>query len=73
MIVCQVREPYTSVKFLAERIPVVKLLKIKHPELDPNEKSSTDELKWSAYNICDGIEISLCKIIQKSFQHFNYL
>lgn len=43
--IAQVREPYTTVKFLAERIDVPKLLKIHHPENDDT---------WSAIDICDG-------------------
>lgn len=43
--IAQVREPYTAVKFLAERIDLPKLLKILHPENDDT---------WSAMDICDG-------------------
>lgn len=43
--IAQVREPYTAVKFLAERVELSKLLRIPHPENDDT---------WSAMDICDG-------------------
>ncbi|KAL6426727.1 hypothetical protein ACFW04_009230 [Cataglyphis niger] len=43
--IAQVREPYTTIKFLAERIDLPKLLRISHPENDDT---------WSAMDICDG-------------------
>ncbi|KYM92420.1 Guanine nucleotide-binding protein-like 1 [Atta colombica] len=43
--IAQVREPYTVVQFLAERVNLPKLLKIPHPENDDT---------WSAMDICDG-------------------
>ncbi|XP_003703243.1 nucleostemin 4 [Megachile rotundata] len=43
--IAQVREPYTTIKFLAERIDLPKLLKIPHPDNDDT---------WSAMDICDG-------------------
>ncbi|XP_011864993.1 PREDICTED: guanine nucleotide-binding protein-like 1 [Vollenhovia emeryi] len=43
--IAQVREPYTVVQFLAERINLPRLLKIQHPENDDT---------WSAMDICDG-------------------
>ena len=42
--IAQVREPYTTVKFLAERIDLLKLLKLQHPDNDDT---------WSAIDICD--------------------
>lgn len=47
--IAQVREPYTPVGFLAQRIPLVKILKITHPDAD-----ETSSPEWSAYDICDG-------------------
>ncbi|PIK38905.1 putative guanine nucleotide-binding protein-like 1 isoform X1 [Apostichopus japonicus] len=46
--IAQVREPYTPVGFLAQRIPLVKILKITHPDAD-----ETSSPEWSAYDICD--------------------
>ncbi|XP_050419959.1 guanine nucleotide-binding protein-like 1 isoform X2 [Adelges cooleyi] len=43
--IAQLREPYSTVKFLAERLNLVKILNLQHPE--PGE----DE--WSAMDICD--------------------
>lgn len=47
--IAQVREPYGSVKFLAERLDIPKLLAIKHPEGDDEE--------WSAMDICDAFAL----------------
>lgn len=44
--ISQVREPYTPVKYLAERLDLPKLLNIQHPENDDT---------WSAMDICEGI------------------
>ncbi|XP_014261286.1 guanine nucleotide-binding protein-like 1 [Cimex lectularius] len=43
--IAQLREPYTSIKYLAERIDLVKMLKLEHP---------TNDDEWSAIDICDG-------------------
>lgn len=43
--IAQVREPFSSVQYVAERLDLAKLLKLQHPEGD-------DE--WSAMDICDG-------------------
>nr|XP_033329149.1 guanine nucleotide-binding protein-like 1 [Megalopta genalis] len=43
--IAQARQPYSSVKFLAEKIDLPKLLKIQHPDGDDT---------WSAMDICDG-------------------
>lgn len=42
--IAQVREPYTAVKYLAERIDLPKILKIQHQDNDDT---------WSAMDICD--------------------
>ncbi|KAK1116981.1 hypothetical protein K0M31_017031 [Melipona bicolor] len=42
--IAQVREPYTTIKFLAERIDLPKILKLQHPDNDNT---------WSAMDICD--------------------
>ncbi|XP_039625919.1 guanine nucleotide-binding protein-like 1 isoform X1 [Polypterus senegalus] len=47
--VSQIQEPYTSVGYLAERIPVQKILKLKHPK---ESEGSTDP-HWSAWDICE--------------------
>lgn len=43
--IAQVSEPYTTIKFLAERIDLPKILKLQHPDNDDT---------WSAMDICDG-------------------
>lgn len=43
--IAQLREPYSTIKFLAERLNLIKLLNLQHPEPDENE--------WSAIDICD--------------------
>lgn len=43
--IAQVREPYTTIKFVAERLDLPKLLKIQHQDNDDT---------WSAIDICDG-------------------
>lgn len=42
--IAQVREPYSTVKFLAERIDLPSILKLQHQENDDT---------WSAMDICD--------------------
>ncbi|XP_060069703.1 guanine nucleotide-binding protein-like 1 [Ylistrum balloti] len=48
--IAQVREPYSPVGFLAERIDVVKQLCLKHPHYEGNKAQS--QIEWSAYDIC---------------------
>jgi hypothetical protein len=43
--IAQLREPISVVQFLAERLNLVKLLKLQHPENDET---------WSAFDVCDG-------------------
>ena len=47
--IAQLREPYASVKFLAERVDLPKLLSLKHPEENSKE--------WSAMDICEAFAI----------------
>lgn len=42
--IAQVREPCASIKFLAERINLPKILKLQHPDNDDT---------WSGMDICD--------------------
>ncbi|XP_053694874.1 guanine nucleotide-binding protein-like 1 [Sabethes cyaneus] len=44
--IAQLREPYASVKYLAERINLPDLLALKHPSNDASEE-------WSAIDVCD--------------------
>jgi hypothetical protein len=43
--IAQLREPYSTVQYLAERMDLIKLLHIKHPD---------DDEYWCAMDICDG-------------------
>ncbi|CAK1592486.1 unnamed protein product [Parnassius mnemosyne] len=43
--IAQLREPYTTIRYLAERLDLPKLLRISHPENDDT---------WSPRDICDG-------------------
>lgn len=48
--VAQIQEPYTAVGYLASRIPVQALLRLRHPEAeDPSA-----EHPWCAWDICEG-------------------
>ncbi|XP_019849904.1 PREDICTED: guanine nucleotide-binding protein-like 1 isoform X1 [Amphimedon queenslandica] len=62
--IAQVKEPYTSIGYLAERVPLVELLQLSHPEEEKMEEgdtvggaiatvSSESSLNWTAWNICD--------------------
>ena len=46
--IAQVREPYTAVMYLAERLPLPQLLQLQHPEGQNRE----DVMQWSADDIC---------------------
>lgn len=43
--ISQVREPYTAVGYIAERIPLERLYDLK--------KISTEQKEWSAFEICE--------------------
>uniref|UniRef100_A0A8D0HG25 Guanine nucleotide-binding protein-like 1 n=1 Tax=Sphenodon punctatus TaxID=8508 RepID=A0A8D0HG25_SPHPU len=47
--IAQIQEPYTSVGYLAARIPVQSLLKLKNP----NAEDGTPETQWCAWDICE--------------------
>ena len=36
--IAQVREPYTAVGYLAQRVPLVRLLRLEHPDADPQQR-----------------------------------
>ncbi|CAA9993145.1 unnamed protein product [Nesidiocoris tenuis] len=58
--IAQLRDPYSSVKFMAERIDLVSMLKLEHPEHD-------DE--WSAIDVCDGQSESKSEHTLSTFFH----
>lgn len=43
--IAQLREPFSAVQYLAERLDLPNLLKLQHPEQDE---------EWSAMDVCDG-------------------
>ncbi|XP_078073639.1 guanine nucleotide-binding protein-like 1 isoform X2 [Mustelus asterias] len=51
--IAQIQEPYTSVGYLAARIPVPKLLKLRHPNLEEDKPGEQTEAKFTAWDICE--------------------
>lgn len=49
----QVKEPYSVVGYLAQRLDVPRLLKLVPPDCESGGGHSKDYL-WSAFNICEG-------------------
>lgn len=47
--IAQLREPYTCIRYLAERIDLAKLLNLQHP--DP--EAGCEHQSWSAHEICE--------------------
>lgn len=56
--VSQLREPYSSVGYLCERVPFLSVLKLKHPSLVEGEPQQGDqkseEPSWTAWDVCEG-------------------
>ena len=52
--IAQVREPFTIVGYLAERVPLVEILKLKHPSEEEEEGGASATHEWTAWDICDG-------------------
>lgn len=58
--IAQVPDPYTSVNYLAERVPLEKILDLKPlPEDDDDDrkKSSKQDYEWTTWNICEAFAI----------------
>ncbi|XP_051899706.1 LOW QUALITY PROTEIN: guanine nucleotide-binding protein-like 1 [Pristis pectinata] len=51
--IAQIQEPYTSVGYLAARIPVQKLLKLRHPSLGAEGPEEQAQAKFTAWDICE--------------------
>ncbi|GFY74754.1 guanine nucleotide-binding protein-like 1 [Trichonephila inaurata madagascariensis] len=49
--ISQLREPYSAITYLGQRVQLPQVLKIRHPEQEYFE--SEEEIKWSAYDICE--------------------
>uniref|UniRef100_A0A8D8XEB5 Guanine nucleotide-binding protein-like 1 n=1 Tax=Cacopsylla melanoneura TaxID=428564 RepID=A0A8D8XEB5_9HEMI len=61
--VAQLREPYSTVQYLAERMDLIKLLHIKHP---------SDDEYWCSMDICDGWAQKRGYMTAKSGRHDSY-
>ena len=59
--IAQLQEPYSAIRYLSERIPIVSILKIKHPNDEENKHDAKEnnwspkESEWSPLDICEGI------------------
>ena len=53
--IAQVREPYSAVGYLAQRLDLPRLLHLSHPDMAGQPPAAhSQELPWSAYDICEG-------------------
>ncbi|KAJ2749218.1 hypothetical protein H4S06_004701, partial [Coemansia sp. BCRC 34490] len=55
--IAQVQEPYTSVLYLAQRVPLEKVLALKPPSPPENDAYLLPEYRWSAWAICEAFAI----------------
>ncbi|XP_072015964.1 guanine nucleotide-binding protein-like 1 [Amphiura filiformis] len=69
--IAQVQEPYTAVGYLAQRIPVIEILKLKHPDEKDSPEGAASP-KWSAYDICDAWAAKRGFITAKAARHDVY-
>ncbi|KND04258.1 hypothetical protein, variant [Spizellomyces punctatus DAOM BR117] len=53
--ISQVQEPYTSIQYLAERVPLEEILNLHHPDQDDPDTAST--FHWSAWRICEAFAL----------------
>ena len=65
--IAQVREPYTPVGFLAQRIDLPSILKLRHPDAVQGETEAAPPA-WTAYDICEGalyctIHVALASLV----------
>ncbi|EGC38867.1 hypothetical protein DICPUDRAFT_148454 [Dictyostelium purpureum] len=57
--IAQVREPFSAIQYLAERVPVEKIYRLKNPNEEDNEP-------WSAYSICEAFALKRGYLVAKS-------
>ena len=66
--IAQVREPYTAVGYLSQRLPVQQLLALRHPDIEckAHEQPSYDDVtqQWSAVDICEGNNIPAWAVVK---------
>ncbi|KAJ1905587.1 hypothetical protein LPJ71_004506 [Coemansia sp. S17] len=60
--IAQIQEPYTSVQYLAERVPVEKLLSLRMPDHHQQSGSAMEgdgrrQPQWSAWAICEAFAV----------------
>ncbi|KAJ2414022.1 hypothetical protein GGI10_002670 [Coemansia sp. RSA 2530] len=56
--IAQIQEPYTSVQYLAERVPVEQLLSLHMPDHhQPSSRSGRGQPQWSAWAICEAFAV----------------
>ena len=51
--VAQVREPYSAIAYLGQRLNLPMLLRLQHPEYN-TQQQDLGESEWSAMDICEG-------------------
>ncbi|CAG0890527.1 unnamed protein product [Darwinula stevensoni] len=51
--IAQLQEPYSAVQFLAEALPIVKMLRLVHPDHEGNAPYNPDRYEWCAWDVCD--------------------
>ena len=49
--IAQLQEPYSSIRYLSERIPVIEILKLRHPGEDTRHPEK--DVEWSPLDICE--------------------
>ncbi|KAJ3046059.1 Guanine nucleotide-binding-like protein 1 [Rhizophlyctis rosea] len=53
--IAQVQEPYTAIQYLAERVPLEEILRLRHP--DQEDDDDDDVAPWSAWKMCEAYAI----------------
>ena len=56
--IAQLQEPYSSIRYISERIPVTQILKIKHPMIE-DATTESKPVEWSPLDICEGNFVSI--------------
>lgn len=50
--IAQLREPYSAIQYMAQRIDIPKILKLSHQDPDPDLRDGAEQ-QWSAYDVCE--------------------
>ncbi len=54
--IAQLQEPYSAIRYLAERVPIIKILRLEHPASDRQSgeaQFSDKEKEWSPLDVCE--------------------